>query len=123
VTAFTSLLLLRPATFLGYRCSGNLAGSFAVRATEPGTVADQHVCTGWKREGEEESGVLFLPFSLPTSTDMLVSYGAGFGGTNRERARKYIPEPGTVADQHVCTGWKREGEEESGVEEDTITGT
>lgn len=34
---------------------------------------------------------LTLPFSLPTSTDMLVSYGAGFGGTNRERARKYIP--------------------------------
>ncbi|KAG0159331.1 hypothetical protein PDIDSM_6853 [Penicillium digitatum] len=34
---------------------------------------------------------LFLPFSLPTSTDMLVTYGAGFGGTNRERARKYIP--------------------------------
>ncbi|CAL5870354.1 uncharacterized protein PFLUO_LOCUS4590 [Penicillium psychrofluorescens] len=33
----------------------------------------------------------FLPFSLPTSTDMLISYGAGFGGTNRERARKYIP--------------------------------
>jgi hypothetical protein len=32
-----------------------------------------------------------LPFSLPTSTDMLISYGAGFGGTNRERARKYIP--------------------------------
>lgn len=34
---------------------------------------------------------LSLPFSLPTSTDMLVTYGAGFGGTNRERARKYIP--------------------------------
>lgn len=34
---------------------------------------------------------LFLPFSLPTSTDMLISYGAGLGGTNRERARKYIP--------------------------------
>ncbi|RDW64939.1 ankyrin repeat-containing protein [Coleophoma cylindrospora] len=32
-----------------------------------------------------------LPFSLPTSTDMLVSYGAGFGGLNRERERKYIP--------------------------------
>ncbi|EDN09503.1 conserved hypothetical protein [Histoplasma mississippiense (nom. inval.)] len=32
-----------------------------------------------------------LPFSLPTNTDMLVSYGAGFGGVNRERARKYIP--------------------------------
>lgn len=34
---------------------------------------------------------LMLPFSLPTSTDMLVSYGAGFGGVNRERERKYIP--------------------------------
>ena len=34
---------------------------------------------------------LMLPFTLPTSTDMLVSYGAGFGGLNRERARKYIP--------------------------------
>jgi len=32
-----------------------------------------------------------LPFSLPTSTDMLVTYGAGFGGVNRERARRYIP--------------------------------
>ncbi|KAG9234474.1 hypothetical protein BJ875DRAFT_509525 [Amylocarpus encephaloides] len=34
---------------------------------------------------------LMLPFSLPTSTDMLISYGAGFGGLNRERERKYIP--------------------------------
>lgn len=34
---------------------------------------------------------LMLPFSLPSSTDMLVSYGAGFGGVNRERERKYIP--------------------------------
>ncbi|KAI9772189.1 MAG: hypothetical protein M1839_002507 [Geoglossum umbratile] len=34
---------------------------------------------------------LMLPFSLPTSIDMLVSYGAGFGGVNRERERKYIP--------------------------------
>lgn len=32
-----------------------------------------------------------LPFHLPTSTDMLVSYGAGFGGLNRERERKYLP--------------------------------
>jgi hypothetical protein len=32
-----------------------------------------------------------LPFQLPTSTDMLISYGAGFGGVNRERERKYIP--------------------------------
>jgi hypothetical protein len=34
---------------------------------------------------------LMLPFTLPTSIDMLVSYGAGFGGVNRERERKYIP--------------------------------
>ncbi|KAI9852925.1 MAG: hypothetical protein M1838_003719 [Thelocarpon superellum] len=34
---------------------------------------------------------LMLPFSLPTSTDMLVSYGAGFGGLNRDRERRYIP--------------------------------
>lgn len=34
---------------------------------------------------------MMLPFQLPSSTDMLISYGAGFGGVNRERARKYIP--------------------------------
>ncbi|KAK1971379.1 DIL domain-containing protein [Colletotrichum eremochloae] len=34
---------------------------------------------------------MMLPFTLPSVTDMLVSYGAGFGGVNRERARKYIP--------------------------------
>ena len=34
---------------------------------------------------------LTLPFMLPSVTDMLVSYGAGFGGKNRDRERKYIP--------------------------------
>ena len=34
---------------------------------------------------------IMLPFTLPTVTDMLVSFGAGFGGVNRERERKYIP--------------------------------
>lgn len=34
---------------------------------------------------------LMLPFTLPSVTDMLVTYGAGFGGVNRERERKYIP--------------------------------
>ena len=34
---------------------------------------------------------LLLPFHLPTSTDMLVSYGAGFGGMNKERERRYFP--------------------------------
>ncbi|PGH03744.1 hypothetical protein GX51_03888 [Blastomyces parvus] len=44
---------------------------------DPGTILLDPTCT--------------LPFSLPTSTDMLVSYGAGFGGVDRERERKYIP--------------------------------
>lgn len=34
---------------------------------------------------------MMLPFTLPTSTDMLISYGAGFGGVNKERERKYLP--------------------------------
>ncbi|CAK4025663.1 Dilute domain-containing [Lecanosticta acicola] len=34
---------------------------------------------------------ILLPFHLPTSTDMLVSYGSGFGGMNKERERRYFP--------------------------------
>ena len=32
-----------------------------------------------------------LQFSLPTTIDLRISYGAGYGGLNRERERKYIP--------------------------------
>ncbi|KAG8528315.1 uncharacterized protein KY384_007232 [Bacidia gigantensis] len=32
-----------------------------------------------------------LQFSLPTTVDMRLSYGAGYGGVNREREKKYIP--------------------------------
>lgn len=32
-----------------------------------------------------------LQFSLPTTVDMRLSYGAGYGGMDRERERKYIP--------------------------------
>lgn len=32
-----------------------------------------------------------LQFSLPTTVDMRLSYGGGYGGANRERERKYIP--------------------------------
>lgn len=42
-------------------------------------------------EGVTFDPSLMLPFALPSVTDMLVSYGAGFGGVNRERERKYIP--------------------------------
>jgi hypothetical protein len=65
----------------------------------PGSVASRPVSVAAVTGAEDRSGqrsvlldpTFFLPFSLPTSTDMLISYGAGFGGTNRERARKYIP--------------------------------
>ncbi|KXG46958.1 Dilute [Penicillium griseofulvum] len=66
----------------------------------PGSAAVSSRPTSMVAKNDERPGggnsvfldpTLFLPFSLPTSTDMLVSYGAGFGGTNRERARKYIP--------------------------------
>lgn len=52
---------------------------------------------GVEEEQEDAPGgllldpALMLPFTLPSATDMLVSYGAGFGGVNRERERKYIP--------------------------------
>ncbi|KAI0025707.1 hypothetical protein F4780DRAFT_719609 [Xylariomycetidae sp. FL0641] len=42
-------------------------------------------------EGINLDPSVMLPFTLPSVTDMLVSYGAGFGGVNRERERKYIP--------------------------------
>jgi myosin heavy subunit len=32
-----------------------------------------------------------LQFSLPTSVDLRLSYGGGYGGVDRERERKYIP--------------------------------
>lgn len=32
-----------------------------------------------------------LNFSLPTTVDMRLSYGAGYGGMNKERERRYIP--------------------------------
>lgn len=32
-----------------------------------------------------------LQFSLPTTVDMRLSYGGGYGGANRERERRYIP--------------------------------
>ncbi|KAL1883083.1 hypothetical protein VTK73DRAFT_10009 [Phialemonium thermophilum] len=49
-----------------------------------------------------------LPFTLPTVTDMLVSYGAGFGGLNRERERKYIPTvPPEFLDKLEMAGAKK----------------
>ncbi|KAG5929084.1 hypothetical protein E4U42_007234 [Claviceps africana] len=52
---------------------------------------------------------LMLPFTLPSVTDMLVSYGAGFGGVNRERERKYIPSvPAEFLDKLEVSGVRKE---------------
>lgn len=53
---------------------------------------------------------LMLPFTLPSVTDMLVSYGAGFGGVNRERERKYIPTvPPEFLEKLEVSGGTRKG--------------
>jgi hypothetical protein len=82
-----------PAKKSNGRAEQDTPGSLALSGT-PSSYADDSYLD---EEGEAaEPGLLLdpalmLPFTLPSVTDMLVSYGAGFGGTNRERERKYIP--------------------------------
>ncbi|EWG42939.1 allantoicase [Fusarium verticillioides 7600] len=53
---------------------------------------------------------LMLPFVLPSVTDMLVTYGAGLGGVNRERERKYIPTvPPEFLEKLEVSGGTRKG--------------
>jgi hypothetical protein len=62
---------------------------------------------------------LMLPFTLPSVTDMLVSYGAGFGGVNRERERKYIPTvPPEFLDKLESSGAKKTFSEKDWENED-----
>ncbi|KAJ2898755.1 hypothetical protein MKZ38_003665 [Zalerion maritima] len=62
-----------------------------------------------------------LPFTLPSVTDMLVSYGAGFGGINRERARKYIPTvPPEFLEKLEVDGQKRPMFEEKDWENEEV---
>ncbi|KAH8148809.1 uncharacterized protein LAJ45_07152 [Morchella importuna] len=87
-----------PTTPTGSRSSTALSPSKTppfITATSPGGLH-----TSEPAEEEEDNNApenllldpaLMLPFSLPTSTDMLLSYGAGLGGTNREREKKYQP--------------------------------
>ncbi|KAL8932507.1 MAG: hypothetical protein Q9216_006806 [Gyalolechia sp. 2 TL-2023] len=62
--------------------------------------ADQdEVSNGAGRQQEEElvsdsllmDPAHMLQFSLPTTVDMRITYGAGYGGTNKDREKKYIP--------------------------------
>lgn len=70
--------------------------SSSTNPLSPVSVSSSTRPASWSKLDMDSTSVfldpsLTLPFSLPTSTDMLISYGAGWGGTNRERARKYIP--------------------------------
>ncbi|KAL8969289.1 MAG: hypothetical protein Q9197_004419 [Variospora fuerteventurae] len=82
------------------RQSQNRPSSHAESEPRSSISTDQdHVSNGASRKDEDESvsdallmdPAHMLQFSLPTTVDMRISYGAGYGGTNRERAKKYIP--------------------------------
>jgi len=82
---------LTPTTPVQTQANGSTAGS-----TNPAGLTPQSRPMPIRDADEESSSNLLnpaalLPFHLPTSTDMLVTYGAGFGGMNKERARRYIP--------------------------------
>jgi hypothetical protein len=81
------------------RKSTDLAPTTPVRPTSQNVLSPSPAPSRLSEEDEKDEPPdellldtsYMLPFSLPTSTDMLISYGAGFGGVNRERERKYIP--------------------------------
>ncbi|KAK3297659.1 uncharacterized protein B0H64DRAFT_129297 [Chaetomium fimeti] len=77
---------------------GKSSNGHAAPASTPGTPKPETATAEEEQDGDDEAPpnllfdpALMLPFTLPSVTDMLVSYGAGFGGVNRERERKYIP--------------------------------
>lgn len=78
-----------PATPVRSRSNGN-------HLETPGSTASPRE-EDWSEDEDDApehlllDPALMLPFTLPSVTDMLVTYGAGFGGLNRERERKYIP--------------------------------
>lgn len=63
------------------------------------SVDRENSSNGGSRQDEEDSvsetllmdPAHMLQFSLPTTVDMRISFGAGYGGTNKEREKKYIP--------------------------------
>ncbi|ODQ54799.1 hypothetical protein SAICODRAFT_17788 [Saitoella complicata NRRL Y-17804] len=69
---------------------------------------------------EEEDAITLdttymLPFKLATTTEMILAYGAGIGGTNRERERRYTPFlPAEFLDKLDAEKKKAQGEIESG---------
>ncbi|KAL8698498.1 MAG: hypothetical protein Q9224_001824 [Gallowayella concinna] len=82
------------------RQNRNRASSRAGSEPRSSTSADQEDVSNGAGRNEDEDVVSdsllidpahMLQFSLPTTVDMRISYGAGYGGVNREREKKYIP--------------------------------
>ena len=75
------------------------AGGHALSGAAVTSLLDEPNEAGFGFENDEEppskrlciDPAHMLQFSLPTTVDMRLSYGAGYGGVNRERERKYIP--------------------------------
>ncbi|KAM0561696.1 hypothetical protein ACHAPJ_002865 [Fusarium lateritium] len=96
-----------PSTPVRGRSNGN-------HLETPGSVASP-VEDDWSDDDDMPEHLLLdpalmLPFVLPSVTDMLVTYGAGLGGVNRERERKYIPTvPPEFLEKLEVSGGQRKG--------------
>ena len=71
-------------------------GDLLLEPSTPNSVAtDGHDGVADEDEASPETLLMdpahMLQFSLPTTIDMRLSYGAGMGGVNLEREKKYIP--------------------------------
>ena len=82
------------------RHTHNRASSKAGSESRSSTSADQDEGPNETDRREDEDPLSenllmdpahMLQFSLPTTVDMRISYGAGYGGLNREREKKYVP--------------------------------
>lgn len=87
----------------------------------PGGTPMSPIGVGVSVDDEElDSGQLLLDpshmlnFGLPTSVDLRLGYGAGYGGVNRERERKYIPTvpPEFLAKLEGTQGKKKDAADE-----------
>lgn len=73
------------------------------------------VAPDYRSDDEDENDLYLnaaavLPFVIPTLTEMIITWGAGFGGTQKKRAKKYEPSlPTEFLDKLDLTGGATEG--------------
>ncbi|KAK2597957.1 hypothetical protein QQS21_005873 [Conoideocrella luteorostrata] len=108
-----------PTTPVKGRANGGGGGGSGNLLDTPGSVTSPPNANGNEGSDKDEDDdvpehllmdpALMLPFTLPSVTDMLVSYGAGFGGANKERERKYIPSvPAEFLEKLEVSGVRKE---------------